>query len=334
MKITKKFISREAVILMSKADTNTKELEKSFILGVNKLMKKLSLLFTLFAFLFLAALSNQAQSAKTTPASGLLYEITGKNLKKPSYLFGTIHLICEKDMFPAEKLKSYINQTDQIILEFDLSDQAALQKALKYSMLADGKTAKDYLKPEEYARIDQLYKDYLGISFDNLQRFKPIISGTYLLTSPNVLGCAPPVVYDNFLAQTAVAKKMPVVGLETVEEQIAVIDSQPLDKQIKSLNEMAANPEKSFNDFKILYRTYLTQNSDKIYTLAVSQMKAEGYSLTKMIDERNINWIPIIEKNIAVTPSFIAVGGGHLGGKKGIVNLLRAKGYKLTPIKF
>ena len=220
-------------------------------------MKKLSALLTLFAFLFLTASNTQAQTVKTEVNSGLLYKITGKNLKRPSYLFGTIHLICEKDMFPAEKLKSYVSQTDQIILEFDLSDQAALQKALKYSMLADGKTTKDYLKPEEYARIDQLYKDYLGISFDNLQRFKPMISVAYLLTSPKVLGCAPPVVYDNFLAQTAAAKKMPVLGLETVEEQIAVIDSQPLDKQIKALNEMAADPTKGFNEFKNLYQTYL-----------------------------------------------------------------------------
>jgi uncharacterized protein YbaP (TraB family) len=62
-------------------------------------------------------------------------------------------------------------------------------------------------------------------------------------------------------------------------------------------------------------------------------MKAEGYPLEKFIDQRNKNWIPVIEKTIAVTPSFIAVGGGHLGGANGVVNLLRAKGYKLTPIK-
>lgn len=295
--------------------------------------KKLSLLSALFVLSLWAVSNLQAQTVKTAASSGLLYRISGKNLKKPSYLFGTIHLICEKDMFPAEKLKGYLNQTKQIILEFDMSDQAALQKAVKLSMLSDGKSIKDYLKPEEYARIDALYKNYLGISFDNLQKFKPLISATYLLTSPRVLGCQPLVVYDNYLTQTAVANKMPVVGLETVEAQIAVIDSQPLDKQVKVLNEMAANPQKSFDEFRELYRTYLTQNSDEIYGLAVSQMKSQGYSLTRMIDERNINWIPTIEKHMAVTPSFIAVGGGHLGGEKGVINLLRAKGYKLTPIK-
>ena len=295
--------------------------------------KKLSLLSALLVALLLTVSSIHAQTKTTVNDSALLYEITGKNLKKPSYLFGTIHLICEKDMFPAEKLKSYLGQTEQLLLEIDIDDQTVIQRAVKGSVLANGKTVKDYVKPEEYAKIDELFKNYLGISFDNLQSFKPLISQTYLLTSPKVLGCQPPVVYDNFLAQTAAAAKMPVIGLETIEQQFAAIDSQPLEKQIKALSEAAANPEKGFGEFKTLYQNYLTQNSDDIYNLLVSQMTAEGYNLTKFVDERNVNWIPIIEKNIRLTPSFIAVGSGHLGGKKGVVNLLRAKGYKLKPIR-
>lgn len=295
--------------------------------------KKLLLLSVLFVALLLTVSNVQAQTKTIASDSALLYEITGKNLKKPSYLFGTIHLICEKDMFPAEKLKSYLGQTEQLLLEIDMDDQSVIQRAVKGSVLADGKTVKDYVKPEEYAKLDELYKNYLGISFDNLQNFKPLISQTYLLTSPKVLGCQPPVVYDNFLAQTAVAAKMPVIGLETIEQQFAAIDSQPLEKQIKALNEAAANPEKGFGEFKTLYRIYLTQNSDAIYDSVVSGMTAEGYDLTKFVDERNANWIPIIEKNIRAAPLFIAVGGGHLGGKKGVVSLLRAKGYKLKPIK-
>lgn len=297
--------------------------------------KKLMLLFALFIWAVLNISTAQAQSNKMkSENSALLYEISGRNLKKPSYLFGTIHMICEKDMFPAEKLKGYINQTEQMLLEFDMDDKALVQQALKYSMLADGKTVKNYLKPNEYSRIDALYKDYLGITFDNLQKFKPMISSAYLLSSPKIIGCQPPFVYDQFLAQTAVAQKMPVIGLETAEEQIAVIDSQTIEQQIRELNETAANPEKAINDFKILYRTYLTQSADELYNLVVRQFNALGYSQPRMLDRRNQNWIPVIEKNIAEKPTFIAVGSGHLGGEKGVIKLLRARGYKLTPIKF
>lgn len=295
--------------------------------------KKLSLLFAMFVLIFSTVSNIQAQSVKTTESSGLLYEISGKNLKKPSYLFGTIHLMCEKDMFPAEKLRSYINQTEQMMLELDLDDPIVMQKATKGLMLPDGKTMKAYLKPEEYTKVDELFKNYLGVSFDHFQTFKPSMASVVLLTSPKVIGCQPPAAYDNFLAQTAAAKKMPVLGLETVEAELAALDSQPFDKQIEALNKMASNPEKGFGDFKNLYQIYLSQNSDKMFELITGQLKADGMSQEKLLDERNTNWIPVIEKNIRVTPSFIGVGGGHLGGKKGVVNLLRAKGYKLTPIK-
>ena len=292
--------------------------------------KKLSIL---FALLFLTVSGARSQTVKKAEQSGLLYEITGKNLKQPSYLFGTIHLICAKDMFAAEKMKGYIAQTGQIMLEFDMDDKAVIQKALGYSMLKDGKSVKEYLTADEYARLDSLYKNYVGFSFDVLQRFKPMISGAFLLTSPKVLGCQPPTVYDNYLAQTAAANKMPVIGLETAEEQIAVIDSAPLDEQIKALNAIGANPQKGIAEFQALYKLYLTQDSDALYALAAAQLKAEGYSQSKMLDSRNVKWIPAIEKNIAEKPTFIAVGAGHLGGKNGLISLLRARGYKLTPIK-
>ena len=295
--------------------------------------KKLSLLSALFVLLFSTLSNIQAQTVKTAASSGLLYQISGKNLKKPSYLFGTIHLICEKDMFPAEKLKSYINQTEQMMLELDLDDPAVMQKATKGLMLPDGKTMKEYLKPAEYAKVDELFKNYLGVSFDRFQTFKPVLASVLLLTSPKVIGCQPPSAYDAFLAQTAMTNKMPILGLETVEAEFAALDSLPFDKQVEALNKMAADPEKSFGDFKSMYRIYLTQNSDELYNLTVKEFKAEGISQEKLLDERNANWIPVIEKNIAIKPSFIGVGGGHLGGVKGVVNLLRAKGYKLTPIK-
>ena len=298
--------------------------------------KKLFALFALFAALLSGAAQINGQTKTAVVAddnSALLYEITGKDLKKSSYLFGTIHLICQKDMFAPEKLNAYFDKTDQLILELDMDDPTMAQKMMKLAVLADGKSVKDFVKPEEYARIDELFKNYVGISFDQLQNFKPIAAQTFLLSSPKVLGCQPPVVYDQSLAQMAVALKKPVIGLETVEQQIAVLDSQPLEEQIKQLKEAAANPDKGFGDFKALYRTYLTQNADDIYKLIDAQMKTYKMSQPAMLDNRNQNWIPAIEKNIRTTSSFIAVGSGHLGGKNGVVNLLRAKGYKVTPIK-
>ena len=283
--------------------------------------------------LFIVVPNAYSQSPQTAPTSAILYKISGKDLTKPSYLFGTIHLICEKDMFPAEKLKHMIDQTGAVMLETDFLDPVALQKAVTASKLTGGKTMRDLMTAEEYAKVDDYFKTYMGISFDLLNTLKPIFSTTAVLSSPKMLGCQPPVIYDNFLAQTAKAKKLPIVGLESMEAQMAAVDSIPLEKQIMEMKDAAANPEKTIADFKSYSEAYLSQDSDRLYTLATSEMKREGYSQAKMLDDRNINWIPVIVQHIAKTPSFIAVGGGHLGGKNGVVNLLRTKGYTLTPIR-
>ena len=69
--------------------------------------KKLFLFFALFIAFFAGFSQTEAQTSKVEIGdSGLLYKITGKNLKKPSYLLGTFHLLCDKDLFPKET-KSY-----------------------------------------------------------------------------------------------------------------------------------------------------------------------------------------------------------------------------------
>ena len=310
--------------------TVAKEIRINSVSG-SKMKKILSLL---FIFSFLVVSNIQAQSAKTVPSSALLYKITGKGLKKPSYLFGTIHLICEKNMFSPEKLKNITDQAEQILLETDFLDPAALKRAQSAAIMADGKTMKDYLTQEEYAKVDELFKTYMGYSFDNLKAFKPMFATAAVLTSPKILGCQPPVIYDNYFAQMTRVRKISLIGLESMDVQMAVVDSIPLDQQIKELKETAADPEKTIAEFKRLSQTYLSQDSDKIYDLVVAEMKKPGYSQAIMVDNRNKSWISVIQKNIAAKPSFIAVGAGHLGGKNGVVNLLRRKGYKLTPIRF
>jgi uncharacterized protein YbaP (TraB family) len=52
-----------------------------------------------------------------------------------------------------------------------------------------------------------------------------------------------------------------------------------------------------------------------------------------MLDGRNKKWIPLIIANSKKKRTFYAVGAGHLGGKMGVIRLLRSAGYKVTPVQ-
>ena len=53
----------------------------------------------------------------------------------------------------------------------------------------------------------------------------------------------------------------------------------------------------------------------------------------RLLDDRNIAWIPKLETAFKEKPTFVAVGAGHLGGTNGVIKLLRAKGYQVSPVK-
>ena len=121
-------------------------------------MKKIFLaVLSTFTIVFLLSSEASAQAKKGQPSRGLLYKISGKDLKKPSYLFGTIHVICPTDMFSMETLGGYLDQTDQLIIELDMDDAAEMQAMGKGLVMPDGKTLNDFLTPAQYAKVDEMF---------------------------------------------------------------------------------------------------------------------------------------------------------------------------------
>ncbi|HVF30423.1 MAG TPA: TraB/GumN family protein [Pyrinomonadaceae bacterium] len=275
----------------------------------------------------------QAPAAARTDTSSLLYEVTGKGLAKPSYVFGTMHAACETDVVPLETIGKYLNQTDQLVMELDLDDPAELGSMASSVMIPAGKTLKDYLTPEEFAKVDAMVMSLMGVSAEAVKSIKPIMLSVVLLTSQKAIGCAPPVTYDLSLAKLAAAAKKPVIGLETAAEQVALIDSKPVAKQAKELYEMSRDTAKSLKDMKDLIEAYRSRSSDRLFELSVVQSKSDREFFKRLLDDRNIAWIPKLESSMKSKSTFVAVGAAHLGGKDGVLALLRSKGYTVTPIK-
>jgi uncharacterized protein len=295
---------------------------------------KLSTFAAFVASLFFGSTSlAQAPAAAQTDTSSLLYEVTGKGLAKPSYVFGTMHAACQTDVVPLETVGTYVNQTDQIVMELDLDDKAVVGAMASGVMIPGGKTLKDYLTPEEFAKVDAMVMELLGAPAEAVKSVKPMMLSVALMTSQKVIGCAPPVTYDISLAQLAASAKKPVIGLETPAEQAAFIDSKPIEKQAKELYEMSLDTRKAIKDMRDLTEAYRSRSSDRLFEIAAEQSKKDKDFMKRLLDDRNIAWVPKLESSMRAKPTFVAVGAAHLGGKDGVINLLRSKGYTVRPIK-
>jgi uncharacterized protein len=294
----------------------------------------------LFTFIIGFVVSNifpfpaPAQTTSQAESNALLYKISGKDLAKPSYLYGTIHIICPTDMFSMDKISPHFQQTERLILELDMDDPTVMQKMLTALNMPEGKTLRDYLTPEKYAKVDEMFKNLMGIPVEMLKNLSPTGLSVVIGTSPKSTGCLIPASYETTFVEMANKNKMAVEGLETVEDQIAAINKTPLEKQAEDLFKLALEPQKALTQFKELLAIYKAQDSEKLSDF-IAKESAENPEFQKnLLDERNKNWIPKIEKAIIEKPTFIAVGGGHLGGKNGVVSLLRKQGYTVTAIKF
>src|SRR5882724_6152995 len=61
----------------------------------------------------------------------LLWKITGNGLKKPSYLFGTMHILCAEDAKLSDSLKAAIHDCEEVYFEIDLDDFAGMINSMK-----------------------------------------------------------------------------------------------------------------------------------------------------------------------------------------------------------
>jgi uncharacterized protein len=267
-----------------------------------------------------------------TSDNALLYEITGRGLAKPSYLYGTFHLVCPTDLNITDATKKAIDSTQQVYLELDMDDPAMMQGMMKAMMMTDGKTLKDYLKPDDYTLLDGYLKQKMNMNLAQVGRMKPI--GLMSLMYMTVLPCQP-ASYDMTFAQMAGKDKKEVLGLETLDTQLAVFDKMPMEEQLKGLVDMAKKPEEAKKEFNDLLTVYKTHDLAKMMAMMKTSQFSSGSAEfeNSLLSERNTNWIPVIEKAAKEKPTFFAFGAGHLGTDKGVINLLRKKGYTVRGVE-
>ncbi|XWW44004.1 TraB/GumN family protein [Fibrella sp. USSR17] len=279
----------------------------------------LSALFALFTNAF-------AQTDKA-----LLYEVTGKNLTAPSYLYGTFHLVCPADLVITDAMKKAVTDTKQLYLEVDMDDPSLQATMMQGLMFTNGKTIKDYVSPADYTLLDTYLQKNSGMSLAALTAIKPI--GLYSFLTVSALGCQP-ASYDMTLMQLASKDKKEVLGLETIQDQMAVFEKIPMEKQVAMLVEIARKPDEAKQELADMLAAYKAQD----LALMMKQMKDSKYDGLEdfeadLLEKRNQNWIPVIEKAATARPTFFAFGAGHLGGDKGVIALLRKQGYSVKAVR-
>ena len=262
--------------------------------------------------------------------SSLLWEITGKNLKQPSYLFGTFHLLCESDFSVTPILKEKIGSSDQFFGEIDLSKDNWQQEAMML-MILKGTTLEQLMDSADYSKAKIKFKEITGMELSLFNNFKPFMGMSLLALG--TLDCPSKIQPETEFLKIAQQNHIPSLGLETIADQMAAIDQQPIKEQIKSFKESLFNYDSVKQGMQQMLLLYKKKNIDSLYAYIKANGGNDDFE-TALLTNRNKRWMPVILKAMENKKCFFAVGAGHLAGSNGIINLLKKEGYTVRPIKF
>lgn len=290
-----------------------------------------SIIFCLTIFFFQSCRSQKTEVLPGESGNNtLLWEISGKGLKNPSYLFGTFHLMCRDDIHFSANLKKALSGSKELYLEMDMDDPANTLGAIFFINMKEGKTLKDLYAPDEYKRLEIFFKDSLGMGLALLQRMKPGFLEAMLY--PKMMPCKNMSGVEQELMVLAKNEKKEISGLETIATQAAVFDSIPYVNQAKDLLKTIDSIEIYQQYFDTMLHVYKSQQLTELEKMF--QQTEFGLNDNKdiLLDRRNKNWVSQLNTILPEKNIFIAVGAGHLVGEYGLIALLKKEGYTLRPI--
>lgn len=283
---------------------------------------KFSVVFAVFIVSYIA----NAQKLENS----LLWKISGNGIEKPSFLYGTMHAVCETNI--NENVLKAFEQTNQLYLEIDMDDPNLQAIMMNKMMMENGVTISSLVSEEESKIIDTFLKENVGFSLKTIDTFKPfMISSMYL---PKLLDC-PMKAVDMELMKIATEQNEEVLGLETIESQLIIFDKIPYKIQVEEILKTAKNNMvKDKEEMNKMLSIYKSENIEKMLELSLeSENKMFAEYTDDLLTKRNKNWIPTIEKVTKEKPTLFAVGAAHLAGDNGVIKLLRTKGYRVEAVK-
>jgi uncharacterized protein YbaP (TraB family) len=283
-----------------------------------KIKKHIKLYGLLLLFCGILSLSDLASQS-------LLWKITGNDLKAASYLYGTIHIKDKRVFVFNDSVMAAFEKCEAVALEVDLSTENIILLSQKMILPGD-QTLKDLFTDEEYGLVKTVVEDVSGLDIGLFDRLKPITLLSLVMNYQFANDVD--VSVDEYFYRKAKERDKKVIGIETIEEQLEIMDSIPYEYII----EYFRNIDKAQEDIENIISLYRSARLEKLLEM-MKKDKSMVMISKNLLTDRNLRMAERIQPMINGQSTFIAIGAAHLPGKEGIIDLLSAEGYKVEPVK-
>lgn len=280
----------------------------------------------------------------------LLYKISGKDIKKPSYIVGTFHVAPASFVDSIPGLRAAMDESEQVCGELDMKDMMSpegIKKMMDAMMLEDGKTLKDIFTADEMNRLNAYLRGLLTIDLTNpmleqqMGKMSPAALAqqmtvlTYIKKNP---GVNLQDLIDNSFQKYAQEKQKPIIGLETLDFQInTLFKGKTIERQKELLLCIVDNPKYNEQMLDEMSKAYFALDINKLKELMDEKQNNQCDSTPAENDaifgKRNRDWLTKMPAIMSAKSTLFHVGAGHLPGDEGVLKLLTNAGYTVEAVK-
>jgi uncharacterized protein YbaP (TraB family)/uncharacterized protein YrzB (UPF0473 family) len=256
----------------------------------------------------------------------LLWKITGNGLEKPSYLYGTMH-VSKKVAFRLDDVfYKALNESDCIALESD----PRTWPGFNYDMMLNEMANYNNYRNEFYTNLFKLtHPEEMAIRAS--VRMDNNAVNAYLYRKNNASDNFEEETYlDMFIFQAGKKNNKEIYGLEDLAEARYLTTKATYNANKKDLDPWIQKLYAKENPYLIQENLYRDRNLDLLDSIG-AEVNTEFYR-ENMLYIRNENMVLSLEKLMPTKSVFAGVGAAHLPGDKGMINILRQRGYTVKAL--
>lgn len=247
------------------------------------------------------------------------------------YLFGTIHVLPEGETWYDARIASAFDSSEELVFEIAMDDmEGAAQAMAGLAMLPEGQTLRSLMTDENRAEYEAAMEG-LGLPAGALDPVEPWAATLNLSMLPLLqAGWQPNSGVEMVLRQRGENKQRG--ALETVEEQVALFDTLPMDAQLELLDSTVENLDRVVSSLDLMKAEWLEGDADALGEIMNAEMD-DPELRERLLVNRNRNWVDWLATRLD-TPGtvFVAVGAGHLAGDGSVQSLLAERGLTVERI--
>jgi uncharacterized protein YbaP (TraB family) len=287
-----------------------------------------------YVLILLLSLLPAGVVAQSAPHSPALWKV--RSGESTVYIFGSLHILPPSYEWRSPQIESAIAASDIFVFEVPVDEDAATrQKAfiVQNGLLPRGASLRKVLNRIEFDTYSRILLG-AGLKPEHFTRYRPWLAAVVVgLAYVHRRDLTMLDGVDDQIIEQAEAQGKELRYLESIEDQMKLLVMGDDLAQIRALKRQLVSLPQSVSHTKDLVDTWAEGDAERFAALIERDFAGHVEAQDLLISNRNRTWVPKVEELLhSGKTAMVTVGAAHIGGPKGVISLLCAKGHEVERI--